>query len=115
MLYVSLFFSALLLLVANAIVPRQRYPFLMMLLIGAVFAVGPAFLMFASPSVAMQALFLTVAAIVWQISFRGRQVFLALSLVATFAAYGISISYALVEQRRFDALRARFPYVSVEE
>src|SRR4051812_46151635 len=79
MLFISLILSALLLLIANAIVRCARHPARMTVCTGLVFVLGPVLLMAAFPAVMLQALLICGAAIVWHASRRGPSFFLPLS------------------------------------
>src|SRR5262245_30975160 len=90
MLFISLILSALLLLIANAIVRCARHPARTTVGAGLAFLLGPVLLMVAFPAVMLQALLICGAAIVWRVSRRGPSSFLPLSCGATLVAYGVA-------------------------
>jgi hypothetical protein len=115
MLYTSLVLSALLLILANWFA-RGSLKRGEVFLAGALSAAGFAFVsalgMWYLPAVALQALLLLVAAIVWACARGRRRSFLVLSCTVTVVAYLVIGWPAYREQARW---REQFAYVSMEE
>jgi hypothetical protein len=114
MLFISLTLSALLLLIANWFAGRTRLSGAMIVCSSLAFLVGPFFLMCVLPAVALQALLLCGATIVWYERGRDPASFLRLSCGATLVAYGLSGIMVLGTEREYARLRARYPYESME-
>lgn len=112
MLYLSLFLSLVLLLIAFAAAWRSRRPALPLFLAGLVLSLAPFAIGLLLPVVALQALLLVVlaAGVVWR-DWRPAR-FALLSCAVTLAAYAVVgglVALHLV------GLAERFPYVSMEE
>jgi hypothetical protein len=114
MLYISLIVSALFLLTVNWFAGRARSAGISIVCSSAAFVVGPAFLMCVLPAVALQAVLICVATIIWRATHRGPAFFLLLSCGATTIAYGVSGAMALRYEREYARLRGRYPYESME-
>ena len=115
MLFISMILSALMLLAANRIVRRARYPVAKTVGLSLAVVLGPFFLMCILPPVAIQGLLLALAVIGWRASRRGPSFFPRLSCAATLVAYGIAGWMAWQSERGYAALRARYPYESMYE
>ena len=109
MLIISLFFSAVLLLAANLLVIRSGWK-----------VVGTALMVLAVPvscifpPVAIQALLLGLATVVFYATGRRPASFIALSCVATLAAYCVAGLMVAGTEREYAHLRALYPYESME-
>jgi hypothetical protein len=114
MLFISLILSALLLLVTNWLAGRGRHAGTTIVCSSLAFMVGPFFLMCVLPAVALQALLLCGATIVWRATHRGPSFFLPLSCGATLVAYSLSGMMVLESERGYARLRDRYPYESME-
>jgi hypothetical protein len=115
MLYLSLFLSLILLILANRSARRPDLRIGVFVLCGVGFVVVPVGLGIFFPPVAMLFLFLFFALLV-RYAYRQKQWrFLPLSLAAFAAAFGIAVGMALPAQREFARLRKLFPYESMEE
>ena len=114
MLFISLILSALLLLIANWSARRTRHADTMIVCSSVAFAVGPFFLMCVLPAVAIQALLLCGATIVWRATRRGPSFFLPLSCGATLVAYGLAGMMVLGSEREYARLRVLYQYESME-
>jgi hypothetical protein len=115
MLYVSLVLSALLLLLANWAARRARHAGTAIVGWSLAFLVAPFFLMCVLPAVALEALLLCGATIVWRAMRRGPSFFLPLSCGATLAAYSVSGLLVLESEREYARLRVLYPYESMED
>jgi hypothetical protein len=114
MLYCSLIASALLLALANWTVRRSAYPGAVISLAGAAVVVGPFFIMCVMPPVAMQALLLGLALVIWRVSHRDASFFLRLSCGATLLAYALAGILVFRSEQEYARLRRLYPYESME-
>jgi hypothetical protein len=114
MLVISLFLSVLLLLIVNGSVWFNREAGPITFVYNLAFVIGPIFLGCFFPAVAIQALLLCGAAIIWRSSDRGLLRFLALSCGATLIAYGVAGVIVLRTEREYARLRVLYPYESLE-
>jgi hypothetical protein len=114
-LYVSLIASALLVLFANWAARRARHPGPAMGCAAVTCTVGPFFMMCALPTVAIQALLLVLAVILWRNSGRDPSVFLRLSCGATLLAYALGSILVVRSERDYARLRTLYPYESMED
>jgi len=114
MLIISLIVSVILLLAANWFVIRARHPVGKTIGLSLGLALGPVFLMFVLPTVALQGLLISAAVIAWRFSGRGPAFFLRLSCGATLVAYGFASWMAWEGEREYARLRALYPYESME-
>ena len=116
MLYLSLLLSAALLVAANRLVARSKYPVPWVILTGIGFVIGPVFLlMSAFPAVAWQALFLSGLLVVLVARQRGRRLYPPLSIVATVVAYGILVTSAIEKRSVAVAFRKQYPLESLDD
>lgn len=115
MLYFSLIASALLLLYANGMVRRSCYPGTTIACAGLTVLIGPFFMLCALPTVAIQALLMWIAVIVWRGTGRGPATFLRLSCGATVLAYGMGGILVYRAEQEYARLRALHPYQSMED
>jgi hypothetical protein len=111
MLFTSLAFSSILLLLSWWAVHRSRHPVSVVFLCGLGMMGGLFCLAFFSPVFALQAALLTVLAAVWRIPRRRTRPFLPVALAVSAAAYVLVGWFAYQDCRR---LREQFPYVSLE-
>jgi hypothetical protein len=114
-LFVSLALCGVFLLIANYHARRPERPAIDLLgwvivPVGLPFACG----MFLPP-VAIQFVLVFVALLIWRRKSSSPTVFLAWSLLATGATYGIAVCLSLLEVQEYARLRERFPYESMEE
>jgi hypothetical protein len=110
---ISLIVSALLLLLANLIVRRARFPGAAMACASVAFVLGPLYLRCLLPPVLVQAPLLLLAAIVWSASRRGPSHFLSLSGGATLLAYACTIVFVLQADRDVEQLGKFYRYRSM--
>jgi hypothetical protein len=119
MLYISLVFSAVLLVGANSCARRvtesARHPELLVAALAGCWlgviglgVVGPWVLV-------VQGVLLSGAFVLWWVCRRGPAFFLMLSLAVTAVAYGIAGYFTLQEEAEYTRLRERFPYESMED
>jgi hypothetical protein len=113
MLVISLIVSAVLLLLANLIVRRTRFPAFAMGCASLAFVLGPLYLRCLLPPVLIQAPLLLVAAIIWRGSHRDTSYFLRLSGGATLLAYTCTTVFVLQADRDIVRLRGFYPYQSM--
>ncbi len=115
MLYVSLMVSAVLLVIVNGVAwGARRRPSAAIVGIGVVFSALPLFVGCMFPTVALQAVLLGGALLIWRATKRGPAFFSALSCGATVAAYGVMSLVVLSSQSSSGGLRGRYPYESME-
>jgi hypothetical protein len=114
MLYISLTASALLLFLANWSARRARHAGKIIVCLTGAFLLAPVFAMCLLPTVAVQALLLCGATVVWRATHRGSGFFLAIACGATLVAYGLSGIVVLESEREYTRLRDRYPYESME-
>jgi hypothetical protein len=115
MLILSLILSGLLLLIVNLIARNVRHAGGLIAFVSLGFLLGPPFfLWFVSPAVALQALLLWAAVLVWRVAGRGPSLFTALSFGATLAAYGLAGMLVVQTNWEYARLRLRYPYESME-
>jgi hypothetical protein len=114
MLFIALILSALFLLTVNWFAWRSRHAAKTIVCSSVAVLVGPFFLMCILPPLALQALLLCGATLLWRATHRGYTFFLALSCGATLVAYGLSGIMVLQSERAYARLRARYPYESME-
>jgi hypothetical protein len=112
MLYISLVFSGILLLLANWIVRRTQHAVVPVVLLAFVFAFGQILLMMFSVALALQAGALGVLVLACCGIWERPRLFLPLSLAGTVLAYGI-VAYHV--HRELSELRDQFPCISMEE
>ncbi len=113
MLYVSLILAAVLLASTNGIAYGARSPGGKIVGVCLVFLLGLPFLGLILQPVVILAAFLPVAVIVRKESAR-RGRFLRLSLGVTLVAFGLATLLALDDARRYERLRAAYPFESME-
>ncbi len=110
MITISLLLSVTLLVAANVIAYRSKTPTAKVVCLCLGFLLVPQFFNFFSPPVALLAVLLLLAVVIWRELLRGPSSFRGLSLVATMIAFAVPVMYALKDAR----LRARYPYESLE-
>jgi hypothetical protein len=115
LLVISLIVSAVLLLLANLIVRRTRFPAIVMGCASLAFVLGPLYLRCLLPPVLIQAPLLLVAAIIWRGSHREASYFLRLSGWATLLAYTCTTVVVLQADRDLLRLHTFYPYQSMAE
>ena len=105
----------MLLTAANVIAYRSKEPTAKIVFLCLAFVIVPGFfLYFSAPPLAITAMLLIVALVIWRMSSRGPSFFRSLSIAATLLALGIVGALAWRSGREYDRLRARYPYESME-
>ncbi len=114
MLYMALVLSAIYLLLANRVARHARYPFLSILGWGALFTIGPIFLVLFLPPLAWQTGLLLVAVPIWHRYGKSPASFVWLSAAATALAYVWPVWTAIEYYREVEQLRAQYPLESMD-
>jgi hypothetical protein len=114
MLFISLFFSAVMLVFANWFVYRRSFAVARTIAVSLLLAVGPMLMMLFLTPVVIQGLLTALAVIAWRSSGRRPVVFLRLSCGIVLLAYGFAGRLAWQSEQEYARLRRLYPYESME-